>query len=104
MEKDDYSELLAERDRKHLIRKFEFLKQHIFPDLTNEAIKKIFYAFQKRTFLKHEVIFSQGDLATGVFLIKKGEVQLAHSITQAKLLENTSDADSLAIEYEQKQF
>lgn len=47
MEKDDYSELLAERDRKHLIKKYEFLKNHLFLDLTNDAIKKIFYYFQK---------------------------------------------------------
>lgn len=77
MEKDDYSELLAERDRTRLLRKFEFIKEHIFPDLTNDAIKKIFYAFQKRVVVKNEVIFSEGDLANGVFLIKKGEISLS---------------------------
>lgn len=61
MEKEDYSELLAERDRKHLRKKLEFLKNHLLPDLTNDAIRKIFYSFQRRTLKKNEILFSEGD-------------------------------------------
>lgn len=82
MEKEDYSELLAKRDRSRLQKKFEFIKQHIFPDLTNETIKKIFYAFQKRALIKNEVLFTEGDAPTRIYLIKKGEVQLARSLQQ----------------------
>ncbi|KAL4438628.1 hypothetical protein ABPG74_015526 [Tetrahymena malaccensis] len=77
MEKEDYSELLAERDRKNLLKKFEFLKQKIFPELTNDAIKKIFYSFQKRTIQKNEILFQEGDKVNGIFIIKHGEVNLS---------------------------
>ncbi|KAL4487175.1 hypothetical protein ABPG72_017894 [Tetrahymena utriculariae] len=77
MDKEDYSELLAERDRKKLLKKFEFLKHKIFPELTNDAIKKIFYSFQKRPIQKNEILFQEGDKANGIFIIKHGEINLS---------------------------
>lgn len=77
MEKKDYSELLAERDKKNLQKKFEFLKKHLFPDLTNDAIRKIFYSFSKLSMKKNEILFSQGNQASGVYIIKTGEVSLS---------------------------
>lgn len=77
MEKTDYSELLAERDRKHLEYKFNFLKERLFPNLTNDAIKKIFYSFKKRSIKRNEHLFSEGEESNGLFIIKKGEIALS---------------------------
>ncbi|EAR99789.2 cyclic nucleotide-binding domain protein (macronuclear) [Tetrahymena thermophila SB210] len=91
MEKEDYSELLAERDRKKLLKKFEFLKQKMFPELTNDGIKKIFYSFQKRIIQKNEVLFQEGDKANGIFIIKHGEVNLSQRQKVEQQIPNQRD-------------
>lgn len=104
IEKKDYSELLAERDKKNLLKKLDFLKKHLFPDLTNDAIRKIFYSFAKRSMKKNEVLFAQGDVATGVYIIKSGEVSLSDKDAPAAVGESpsTTKANELMEEVEDK--
>ncbi|KAL4469716.1 hypothetical protein ABPG73_017741 [Tetrahymena malaccensis] len=81
MEKEDYQLLLGNIHRRELERKFNFLKDHMLPELTNQALKKIFYNFQKIKVQKNEYIFKQGTLSDGIYLIKKGDVKLEKTLT-----------------------
>ncbi|EAR92309.2 cyclic nucleotide-binding domain protein (macronuclear) [Tetrahymena thermophila SB210] len=81
MEKEDYQLLLGNIHRRELERKFNFLKDHMLPELTNQALKKIFYNFQKIKVQKNEYIFRQGTLSEGIYLIKKGDVKLEKTLT-----------------------
>ncbi|KAL4485380.1 hypothetical protein ABPG72_008556 [Tetrahymena utriculariae] len=81
MEKEDYQLLLGNIHRRELERKFNFLKDHMLQELTNQALKKIFYNFQKIKVQKNEYIFKQGTLSDGIYLIKKGDVKLEKTLT-----------------------
>lgn len=74
--KQHYECLLAVRDKKRLWTKFNFIKDKLLPDLKADSLIKIFYNFKKKKFSKNERIYKQGEISNGIYLIKKGEVQV----------------------------
>jgi CRP-like cAMP-binding protein len=41
----------------------------------NELVKLV-YAFEKKTYIRNEVLFEEGQTAHAVYFLKKGEVQV----------------------------
>lgn len=45
MEKNDYQQLLGNIHMRELTRKFNFVKDHMLPELSNSTLKKVNYNF-----------------------------------------------------------
>ncbi len=65
-----------ERDKRALKIKFDFIQKHLFPDVASETIKRLFYKFEKVKFIKNQFIYKEGSQVDGVYLLKKGEVNV----------------------------
>ena len=67
-------------ERRKLDEKLNFFKLFLMKKISDNELVKLVYAFQKRIFMRNEILFEEGQLATHVYFIKKGEVQVLFAL------------------------
>ncbi len=68
------------------------LKIPIFHDLNHRELRQIKDILHRREYNKHEVIFNQGDVGLGMYIIEKGTVNIVAE-PESQLLAKLSDGD-----------
>lgn len=77
--KSDYESIYFDLQNQKLKNMINFFKSSLDVKFTNDLVTKYAYLFEKKKISYGEIIYKQGDLATTVFLIKKGEISLHKS-------------------------
>lgn len=76
LQKADYETIYFELQHQKLKNLIKFFKSSLDEQLSNDAITKYAYLFEKKKLAFEDVVYKEGDKADRVFLIKKGEISL----------------------------
>lgn len=91
LQKVDYETIYFELQHQKLKNLIKFFKSSLDEQLSNDAITKYAYLFEKRKLAFGDVVYKEGDKAERVFLIKKGEISLNKASFVEKKLGNVND-------------
>ena len=72
----DFKRILHAAEEKKIQKKKNFYANTLFRDFNRSLVFKLSYLFEKRKFFKNQVIFHQNEPANGLYLIKKGEIEV----------------------------
>lgn len=70
----DYKEVF-ESEIQNVVEKIEFFNG-IFPSLSTAHIGRFCYLLEEKTFKFNDIIYKEGDVADGIYIIRQGEVQV----------------------------
>jgi len=84
LSREDYTRILAKAHERIIRAKVEVLvKQPVFRKLSKGALTRLTYFFKVRRFQRKQVIYSAGDSATEVYIVKEGDFQLTKAVEMA---------------------
>jgi CRP-like cAMP-binding protein len=76
LDSDNFRKILHQEQWIKIERKMRFFKESMLHDLDYNNQVKIAYYFTKRKYTKGDIIFKQGELIKGFYIVKSGRVEL----------------------------
>lgn len=83
---EDFGRILQKVERKIIESRVEFFKEKIFVGIPVDVVIRLSLLFKKRKYFQGNTVYEEGDIATEMFLIKKGEVQVFFLFFIGKIL------------------
>ena len=62
-----------------------------FKNLSKSALAKLSYFFQRKTYLRNQLVFKEGEDCKFVYIVYKGEFEVVKSVNQFERYEQTKE-------------
>lgn len=89
----DFKKILQNVEKKTIQSRVEFFKERMFKGIPVDVIIRLSFLFKKKSYFQGNEVFSEGDMANEMFLIKKGEVQIYKKIKEKNEVREESIQD-----------
>lgn len=84
LSREDYTRILSKAHERIIRAKVEVLvKQPVFRKLSKGALTRLTYFFKVRLFQRKQVVYSAGDSAAEIYIVKEGDFQLTRAVEMA---------------------
>lgn len=78
MDRQSYKKVLGKIEQKRLNQSIDFLQSlPFFNSWTRSTISKFQYLFERKEFIRNQIVYTEGDHADFVYLILSGEFELS---------------------------